>query len=255
MNGTETIRGGLNFRELGGIRTADGRRVRQGMLYRSGGLHLMNEEELAAVKKLKIRSVLDLRDRWSQKKKPDPDIGASHIVYDGLPAKGAEHIDFSAQGFGQKGEAALAQIEKVTQYYIDMPYGYNAFHAMFDALKKQQGPFLIHCTKGKDRTGIACILILLALGADPETALKDYLRSNEYRKKELRERLAEGRSIAPQDEGYMTLMYLREGTKEELGRTVLDHFFKKSGTIEQYMKDEYGWDERDLASFRSTYLE
>ena len=126
---------------------------------------------------------------------------------------------------------------------------------MFDALKEQQGPFLIHCTKGKDRTGIACILILLALGADPETALKDYLRSNEYRKKELRERLAEGRSIAPQDEGYMTLMYLREGTKEELGRTVLDHFFKKSGTIEQYMKDEYGWDERDLASFRSTYLE
>lgn len=255
MNRQKEIRGALNFRELGGIPVRDGRRVKHGVLYRSGSLHLMTEEELQFVRDHKIAAVIDLRDKWSQKRKPDPDIGAEHISYDGLPAKGGEKIDFSAKGFGQKGEAAQIQLEKVRQYYVDMPFGYDAFHAMFNALKEERSPFLIHCTKGKDRTGIACILILLALGADKETALADYMRSNEFRAEEIRARMEEGRAIAPQDEGYMTLMYLREGAREELGSAVIDHLLEQCGTIEEYMAEEYGWDEETLRNFREHYLE
>ena len=255
MEHTDGIRRELNFRQLGGIRTKDGRTVRQNTLYRSGGLHLMNAQELEIVRQLKIRTVLDLRDRWSQKRKPDPDIGAAHVPYDGMPAKGGESIDFSAAGFGQKGDAALVQLEKVRQYYLNMPYGYQAFHAMFEALRNGAEPFLMHCTKGKDRTGLACILILLALGADEETALQDYLLSNDYREAEIRNRLSEGRSIAPEDEGYMTLMYLREGVKEELGRKIIAQITERSGTFEQYMAQEYGWSEADLTVFRNHYLE
>jgi len=255
MSKTGEIRGELNFRQLGGIRMKDGRTVRMNTLYRSGGLHLMNAQELEAVRQLKIRTVLDLRDRWSQKRKPDPEIGAVHVSYDGLPAKGGESIDFSAAGFGKKGEAAAAQIEKVRQYYLDMPYGYQAFHAMFDALRSGAEPFLVHCTKGKDRTGLACILILLALGAEEETAMQDYLLSNEYRKNEIAARLAEGRSVAPDDPGYMTLMYLREGVKEQLGREIIAEIRKRSGTFEQYMAQEYGWDDAVLNEFRNHYLE
>ena len=255
MDNTDEIRGELNFRQLGGIRMKDGRTVRMNTLYRSGGLHLMNGRELEIVRQRKIRIVLDLRDRWSQKGKPDPEIGAAHISYDGMPAKGGKSIDFSAAGFGQKGEAALVQIEKVRQYYLNMPYGYQAFHVMFDALRGGAEPFLVHCTKGKDRTGLACLLILLALGADEETALQDYLLSNEYRKQEIAVRLAEGRSIAPDDEGYMTLIYLREGVKEELGKEIMAEIRKRSGTIEQYMAQEYGWDDSVLNEFRNHYLE
>ena len=255
MDNTDGIRKELNFRQLGGIRVTDGRTVRQNTLYRSGGLHLMNAQELEIVKQLKIKTVLDLRDRWSQKRKPDPDIGAARVVYDGMPANGGESIDFSAAGFGQKGDAALVQLEKVRQYYLNMPYGYQAFHAMFDALRKGAAPFLVHCTKGKDRTGLACILILLALGADEETALQDYLRSNEYREAEIQNRLAEGRTIAPEDEGYMTLMYLREGVREQLGRDILANIRRRSGTIERYMSEEYGWDAADLNEYRNHYLE
>ena len=255
MDNTDGIRKELNFRQLGGIRVTDGRTVRQNTLYRSGGLHLMNAQELEIVKQLKIKTVLDLRDRWSQKRKPDPDIGAAHVVYDGMPAKGGESIDFSAAGFGQKGDAALVQLEKVRQYYLNMPYGYQAFHAMFDALRRGTAPFLVHCTKGKDRTGLACILILLALGADEETALQDYLRSNEYREAEIQNRLSEGRTIAPEDEGYMTLMYLREGVREQLGRDILAAIRERSGTIERYMSEEYGWDDTDLNAYRNHYLE
>jgi protein-tyrosine phosphatase len=113
----------------------------------------------------------------------------------------------------------------------------------------------VHCTKGKDRTGLACILILLALGADEETTLQDYLRSNEYREAEIQNRLSEGRTIAPEDEGYMTLMYLREGVREQLGRDILAAIRERSGTIERYMSEEYGWDDTDLNAYRNHYLE
>ena len=249
------IRKELNFRELGGLQVNDGRTVRRGVLWRSGGLHLMTPEELDIVRQLGIRSVIDLRDRWSQKRKPDPDIGAVHVQYDGLPARGGDKIDFSAAGFGQKGEDAQRQIEKVRRYYLEMPYGYQAFHAMFEALLHGETPFLFHCTKGKDRTGIAAILILLALGADRETALQDYLLSNEYRKQEIEDRLAEGRSIAPQDEGYMTLMYLREGAREDLGRAVIDLLYERYGSAEAYIRKEYGWSEEELTALRNLYLE
>ena len=254
-NRTDMIRKELNFRELGGLPVKDGRTVRRGILWRSGGLHLMTPQELGIVKQLGIRTVIDLRDRWSQKRKPDPDIGAVHVQYDGLPAKGGEKIDFSAAGFGQKGEDACRQIEKVRRYYLEMPYGYQAFHAMFGALLQGQAPFLFHCTKGKDRTGIASILILLALGAEKETALQDYLISNEYRRQEIEDRLAEGRAVAPLDEGYMTLMYLREGVKEDLACGVMDLLYQRYGSAEAYMMKEYGWSEAQLNAFRDLYLE
>ena len=96
---------------------------------------------------------------------------------------------------------------------------------------------------------------MLALGADEETALQDYLLSNEYRETEIQNRLSEGRSIAPEDEGYMTLMYLREGVNEQLGRDILANIRKRSGTFEQYISEEYGWDDTDLNAFRNHYLE
>ncbi|MEN9631176.1 MAG: hypothetical protein RJA10_4404, partial [Pseudomonadota bacterium] len=44
-------------------------------------------------------------------------------------------------------------------------------------------PLVFHCTAGKDRTGVAAALILLALGVPRDVVLQDYLLSNElYRR-------------------------------------------------------------------------
>ena len=44
-------------------------------------------------------------------------------------------------------------------------------------------PALFHCTAGKDRTGFAAALVLLALGVPRETVLEDYLLTNRYRER------------------------------------------------------------------------
>ena len=54
---------------------------------------------------------------------------------------------------------------------------------MFDLMLRERTPMLFHCTQGKDRTGVAAILIMLALGVDEETILDDYVLTNKYRRK------------------------------------------------------------------------
>ena len=250
----QLLRPVLNCRDLGGIQTEHERTVRSGLFIRSGGLHLFEEEELEVLRAYGIRMILDLRASYAWKKKPDPDINAVHAVYDGKAAPGGEAIDFSAKGFGQTGKPAQTQIETLRQYYIHMPFGYDAFHTMMREIKNGNMPFLFHCSKGKDRTGIAAMILLGALGCDDETILQDYLLSNEYRKEEIKNRLAEGRKNHPEDEGYMKLMFLREGVDEQIGRDVLANLKAKCGSWENYLFSEYGWNEADLEAFRNRCL-
>ncbi len=245
----------LNCRDLGGIETQNGRTIRSGLLIRSGGLHLYQESELDILRIYRIHTILDLRASYAWKKKPDPDIEAVHAIYDGKTAAGGDAIDFTAKGFGQTGNAALKQIDKLQEYYNNMPFGYDAFHVMMKELKSGHTPFLFHCSKGKDRTGIAAMILLGALGCDDETIMRDYLLSNEYRKEEIQNRLAEGRKNHPNDSGYMKLMFLREGVDEQMGREVLDNLKAKCGSWENYLYSEYGWDETDLEAFRRRFLE
>lgn len=254
-NKASRMRQELNFRDLGGIQVKDGRVIKKEKLLRSGGLHLFNRDEVEVLRSYHVRTVIDFRAPYNWTKKKDPEIGAVYAAYDGKTANIGESIDFSAEGFGQTGEAAQEQLRQLHYYYTHMPYGYNAFHVMMQELQADHTPFLFHCAKGKDRTGIAAMIILGALGADDETILQDFLLSNVYRKKAISERVKEGRSTHPEDSGYMELMFLREGVSEAIGQEILDLLHERCGTWENYMKMEYGWDEAALHQFRNCYLE
>lgn len=250
-----SIRRELNFRDLGGYKTEDGRTVRHGMLYRSARLFGCDEADLKIIRSLGIVRILDFRERYSWIKKPDPDIGATYVQCQERTSIGAQGIDFTAKGFGQVGEGARQQLSKLQEYYASMPYGYDAFHKIIDELKAGNAPFLIHCSKGKDRTGISVMMVLLLLGCDEATVLKDYLLSNEYRRSLIEKRLAEGRSQHPEDEDFMRLTFLREGVEEKIGRAAIDRIKERSGTIENYFREEYGLTDADVEQIRSTYLE
>ena len=249
------IRPVLNFRELGGIPVRDGRTVKHGVLLRSGGLHLFTPEETEVLKEYGIAKILDLRGWYSWKKKPDPKGIAPHVPYDGKTSSGGDAIDFSANGFSLTGERANAKLAQLLEYYCRMPFGYQAFHAMRDVLEQGSAPFLFHCTKGKDRTGIAAMVILYLLGAEEEDILKDYLLSNDYRAEVIAERMEEARNTHPEDEGYLHLMFQREGVEEAVGRAVLAGIRSRCGSPEAYAQSEYGWDRAKLEAVRSMWLE
>ena len=249
------IRREVNFRSLEGLRMKDGRRIRPGLLYRSGGLYLLSEEEKDLVRSFSLNTILDLRQAGVRRRKPDPDLGADYAVYDGKTAKGGDEIDFTPAGFGQTGQAAQKQYEQVLEYYVNMPFGYDAFHVMFDCLLANRAPFLIHCAKGKDRTGVAAMAVLIALGASEDVILQDYLLTNLYRKEMIQARMEEGRKLHPDDEGYLRLMFLREGVTEEVGKAVLNSIRTRCGSTDRYMEMEYGWTKETIEHFRNLYLE
>ena len=244
-----------NLRDLGGYPGENGRRIRPGLLYRSGALHLFHKEELDVLRTLGIHTILDLREAFSWKKKPDPEIGAVHAQYDGKPSKGAEQIDFTERGFSLTGQKAKDQLSRLYTYYEDMPFGYDAFHVMMKELKEGNTPFLFHCTKGKDRTGVAALILLLALGADAETAIEDYLYSNTARASLIKAKMKEARQIHPEDSDYLELRYLQEGVRQEVAERVIDGIITRCGSFEGYMNQEYGWSEEDIHVFREQFLE
>lgn len=171
---------GRNFRDLGGYQTTDGKTVKLGKLFRSGILSNLTDNDYNYIADLGIKSVVDFRDQNERASEVTQwKAGDMTLIYEDY----SQVVDM--QEFAkvlmdpslnqQKAERLFAKmypeiVKQQTQNYSQM----------FDQLASTGEPLLFHCTAGKDRTGVAGVLILTALGVDKETAIKDYLLSEQY---------------------------------------------------------------------------
>lgn len=173
------LEGGSNFRDFGGHRTADGGTVRRGLVFRSAHLGGLTDADRAALGKLAVRTIVDLRGVNEAAETP-------HLI-DGLACKvvGA-HIE------PQLGEQLRAGVENgtltpfvvmelLTDHYRDYPRRCApGFRTLFTTLSDgTHRPLVFHCTAGKDRTGFASALLLSLLGVHWDDVMEDYLRTNE----------------------------------------------------------------------------
>lgn len=159
----------LNFRDIGGYRTADGRRVRWRRVFRSGGLSELSSADLDVLRQLGIATVLDLRSttEWTSGHFPVHEIPVS-IHH--LPII-EEVLDPSRYPVTQ-GMLGLRYQEFATS---GAP---NIAQALSIVADTQTHPVIIHCLAGKDRTGVVVALLLSLLGVDDETVAQDYSLSN-----------------------------------------------------------------------------
>ena len=168
------FRDALNFRDLGGLKCEDGRTVKPHLFYRGGGLYYFNEDELKEFEKLGIQTIMDLRSASEIERMPDPEIsGARNIAHSGLVVRGSEDIDWSPAGMRKIGGEAKEQLRKIQGYYENIALNNKAFQIMMKEVEEGKLPIYFHCMTGKDRTGVAAIILLLALGVKKEEILKD----------------------------------------------------------------------------------
>lgn len=173
------LEGGSNFRDLGGYRTADGRTVRRGTVFRSAHLGDLTVEDRDQLRRLGVRTIVDLRGVNEAAETPhkidgiDCRIVGAHIE----PAVG-EKIRRAVDD-GSISPHLVAQF--LTDHYRDYPRRCTpAFRTLFATLcDGTHRPLVFHCTAGKDRTGFASALLLSLLGVPWQTVLDDYLRTNE----------------------------------------------------------------------------
>jgi protein-tyrosine phosphatase len=176
------VEGCPNLRDLGGYAATDGRRVRWGRIFRSSNLGRLSDKGLSQIRRLGVRLVCDFRTEAEVHKLPNrfPDSEAIGCVR--LPVQHGDFEPTSVFDRIQKGDYDWISEHFMLQGYIDSVERHPEVWArLFKLLADPRNrPLLFHCTGGKDRTGVAAALILLALGVPEQTVVEDYGLSDEF---------------------------------------------------------------------------
>nr|WP_237552671.1 tyrosine-protein phosphatase [Streptomyces sp. SID5789] len=179
------LTGVRNFRDVGGLPAADGRRVRHGVLFRSGHLAHATEEDAAFLATLGLHTIFDFRNAADQKLEgPDVELPGVRNVNLPLsdPADGAEFWKMVRDGDLDQLHAILADgkgAQRMIASYRTIITERTAEHSrVLHALAEDSVPALMHCAAGKDRAGLSIAVTLLALGVERDAVLDDYLKSN-----------------------------------------------------------------------------
>ena len=175
--------GAHNFRDLGGYKTEDGRRIKWGKIYRSDNLHSLTDEDVKYLSRLNIKSVVDFRSDEERESEPDrltPDM--TQVL---LPIKfQPKELDDETLKNLMKNLTfgTLDSSNLLTDFNIvivkDFAEEYKKFFR--HVIENNAEPIVFHCTAGKDRAGFASAMILTVLGVPREKVIEDYLLTNTY---------------------------------------------------------------------------
>ena len=251
-----------NTRDLGGMPTRDGRRIRNGLLYRSGHLYAASPKDLAILRE-RVGLVVDFRSVSERTEKPDPDFGQMYLhlpVFD-IPAASVERDEASQKAsfntVARDPEGAAEYMANTYRSFIREGFA-RAQYARFIRLliEPREKAVLWHCTAGKDRAGFASILVQELLGVDRETIRADYLATNEYLAEECRflvQFLGEKfGGLTPEIEETLGLLF---GAKDAFFDTVYETTAQDYGDMERFLLEGLGVTPQERETLRTLYLE
>ena len=247
-----------NLRDLGGYKTADGRTVARGLIYRSDRLAL-NADDVRKLAALGLVQDYDLRTAEEVKAQPDqiPEgvnwVGLD-VLADGPPASMSRLSalrDPTTAGDSLGGGKVEAIFTDIYRAIVSLPSARKAYGDLFTALADRgHTPALFHCTTGKDRTGWAAAALLTLLGVPQKTVMADYLRSNE--------------NILPfyagtidrwvQAGGDRAILEALYGVRREYLEASFDEMRKTYGSIESYFSQGLGIDAAGQKALKDLYL-
>ncbi|ATL32163.1 tyrosine-protein phosphatase [Streptomyces formicae] len=179
------LAGVRNFRDVGGLPTVDGRRVRPGRLFRSGHLAHATEADAVFLGSLGLHTIFDFRNAADQRLE-GPDVALPGVRNVNLPltdpADGAEFWKMVRDGELDQLRSVLADgkaADRMSSSYRAIIKQRTAEHSqVLHALAEDSVPALMHCAAGKDRAGLSIAVTLLAVGVERDAIEADYLESN-----------------------------------------------------------------------------
>lgn len=183
------LEGARNFRDVGGYRTADGRTVRTGLVYRANKLSSLTDADLAKLTAANLTLDVDLRNASERSEEPDriPE-GVRYQVADVVGiGNGIGFHEFVPLTLGRAlVDAAVSGSSDIGQT-VGYPFMVNftgsdvAFHDLITAIATNpDGATVYHCRAGKDRTGWGTAILLTILGVPRDVISADFMASNTY---------------------------------------------------------------------------
>jgi protein-tyrosine phosphatase len=207
----------INVRDLGGLPTAEGGKIRPGALIRSDSHGKLTEHGVEAVTAYGVTRIIDLRRETECVAEPSPFAGKP--LYRNLPVQ--DPADPDDGPYRTLAEIYIKLVDRRPELYA------AAAAAITDA---PPGGVVVHCAGGKDRTGLVVAMALTVAGVDRDAIAADYA-ATELRLRELNEQYLAGIT----DEGRREQIRTLQATKPETMIDTLDHVDATHGGVAAYL--------------------
>lgn len=234
-----------NFRDIGGIKNKAGKEIKKDVFLRSGELsNLTKDDEQRLETIYRLGKIIDLRSEAEVGERPDMSVPKAEYIHidilEDIKDEGASIEDFVKIGSPEKSAAYMEKLYADIALNTTSQKGYNKFFEEILALPQEES-ILFHCFAGKDRTGIAALLVLETLDVPREAIYTDYLLTNNLRKKENAQILEQAKK-AQLDEANLEALHVALNVDS----SYLDNFYrtveKQYGDVSAYLKQAIGID-------------
>jgi protein-tyrosine phosphatase len=251
------LSGATNFRSLGGLPAAGGRRIRPHALMRADRLIGLDERDWTALARTGLATICDLRSDAERAEHPNrlppglevhelncrvnndlrADLSLSRLMLDDPSARGAERV--------------------MIEIYRRFPgYMGRTLTAVVERLLAGGAPMLVHCSAGKDRTGFVIAMLLHALEVPEPLIREDYLASKRWpgavhHRASLAARLGRAMPASELEAAVDTVIDVREVYLD----TALEAAVAEFGSIDRYLEVAAGLDAPRRARLRESLLE
>jgi protein-tyrosine phosphatase len=158
--------GCLNVRDLGGLKTVDGRLTRSGAIVRADSPDRLTPAGWAAVRAHGIRTIVDLRnaDEYGTTAWP-PGFDVVRLPLDGM--------DEDPEFWRRWGSGPQFGTPLYYRPHLDR-FPERSARVIGAIARAKPGGVLVHCVGGRDRTGQIAMLVLALVGVPPEAIAADY---------------------------------------------------------------------------------
>ncbi len=166
------IEGTYNVRDCGGYLTSEGRAVKWGVFFRADGLHRLTQEGQAALLGHGVQTIIDLRRSEELKTAPNVFANSDNVQYHHVSLLVDEEFNAEPQ---RDPEPLVVMYRNILDERQRQVYTTLSTFADTEGL-----PGLVHCTAGKDRTGLIVALLLALVGVPHEMIIADYALTSTY---------------------------------------------------------------------------
>ena len=234
-----TFAGCFNFRDIGGYPAVDGRLLRWGRYFRAGRQDRMTSSDLQKVAQLGIKTQIDLRrpdELEDQGRGPLEEMGIDYRWHSVIPPNGSRVLD-AAAGEGISGKRYLRYLD------FDATPWLQVFKILADS---ESYPVVVHCTAGKDRTGVTTAFLLSVLGVERTLIEEDFILSNRDQPRHIKFLESKGLSSGS--------VHRTVGVPEDAMKVFLDGMDKEHGGVIAFLY-KIGIDDEMQSAIRSALLE
>jgi protein-tyrosine phosphatase len=258
----------VNTRDLGGIKTKDGKEIKKNLIFRSGKLNKCSDIDIKNLyENHNLRTIIDFRTEHENGQSPDrlykdmvrianPILTETQmgITREEKEAKRPSNLIFVKRILSQEGRCGLEFMKGLYLNFIENDFC-TAQYANFIRLliSENNGSILYHCSVGKDRVGTGTIILLSLLGVEQKDILQDFVLTNEYIEPEIQKEIKElSKNIEDPrlEETYRDLFSVRIA----YGEALIDYISSNFGSFDNYRKVVLKITDEEVELLKNKYL-